>query len=102
MIFHVTTAVANPFKLGAMMEWSHKAAAFLKESHDMEVTILRNVAGSGDEWHFVTTHDSLGALEAYQMGVMGDESFMMLVSEARENELWSTTRTNIYRSVSQG
>ncbi len=99
MIFHVTTAVARPGTLPLMMDWSQRVTAMIRENFGQEITVLRNVAGSGDEWHFMTTHDSLADLEAYVDAVSGDEQFHGLAAEATQNELWSTTRTSIYRTA---
>ena len=99
MIYHVTTATANAGTMGPMGEWAEKVTDSIKERHGVEITVLRNVAGSGAEWHFLTTHDSLAALESYMDAVSSDPHFQTLVGEAYEQELWQATRTSIFRTV---
>ena len=75
-----------------MAEWAQKVTAAIKESHGIEITVLRNVSGSGDEWHFMTTHDSLGDMETYINSVSSDPQFQALAGEAAEMELWRVNR----------
>ena len=84
MIHHVTRATVNSGKLAPMGEWARKVADAIKERHDKEVSVLRNVAGSGNEWHFLTTHDSLAAMESYLDAVSSDPHFQGLTAEAVE------------------
>ena len=81
MIYHVTTATVNTGKLALMGAWANKVTAQIKESHGVEVTVLRNVAGSGDEWHFMTTHDSMAVMEGYLTTVSADPKFQAMAAE---------------------
>lgn len=99
MIIHVITANANPGKFASMGEWAKKVAAMIKENHDVELTVLHNVTGSGDEWHFMTTHDSLAALETYTNAVSAAPQFLVLAQEINEQALWQSTRTSMFRTA---
>ena len=99
MIIHATTATVKSGKFAQMREWAQKVTSMVQESHGIEVTVLRNVAGSGDEWHFMSTHDSLAAVEAYTDALNADPQFMALVADATANELWRATRNSIFRSA---
>ena len=99
MIYHVTTATVNTGKFNLMNEWAQKVTAGIKDRHGKEVTVLRNVAGSGDDWHFLSIHDSLAALEIYLDTISSDPQFQTDVGEAIEQDLWQSTRTNMYRTA---
>ena len=99
MVIHVITAAVNPGKFPQMMEWSGRAIGMVKENHDREISLLRNVTGPGNEFHFMTTHDSLAEVETYMKNINTDEQFQALIAEAWEQELWGSTRTSMYRSA---
>ena len=102
MITQVLSMSIHDGKLGGAFAWAVKIAAYInQQSPDLNVRVVRNVAGSMYELHFVSTTESLAAYEDFNKQLEADEGYQKLLSEGREQRLIIGTTVNerLYETV---
>ena len=96
----MTSANVRPGKQTEAQEVSKKLVAYLKEHYtEINAQVLSSIDGSTNHWHYVDTHDSLGAFEETMNKVGEDSELQAIQSEVRDAFDMDNRELHFYRVV---
>jgi len=101
MITWVRTADVRDGKNIEATQWALKAAAYVNEKYNLNISVQTNVAGQLNQLHWVGTHDSLANYEVVSMKIFEDTGYQQLAKEAVEQELFFgvSISDSLYRTI---
>ena len=100
MIYYARSAEILDGKAAAAMEFAVKVASYVNDNYPgLNVQVLRNVSGLVNQVQWVSSYESLAALEEINAKIGADSGYQEIVATAEGLFAARTHATHLYQTV---
>lgn len=99
MIAFVRVACVRPGQQGAAMSFAKEVSAYLKNSYDLDLEVLRPVGGNPHRIAWSTRYADLAAMDAIVTRMLADPQYLALLKGASECFIAGATRDDIWQTT---
>jgi hypothetical protein len=99
MITFVRTRSIAPGKMAEAMAYAQQVAKLVKDKHGVQLRLSVPVGGNPDRIAFVSSHASLGEVEAIGVALLADTEYMRLLAVNAQTFLPGATHDELWMSI---